>query len=267
MASAAAGVEDLDWEEWDASSSPLSFFDHCLAGSFAGVMEHTLLYPLDTVKTCWQSQVLSKAASSSSGGSGVAGCSLVGGGNGGMMSGVRKGLTTNTTTLASTSSLGNSGIGLGGTTTQQYPQMMQSSSQSSLNTIQSSHGIWSTMKHLMNQGGGGAQSQSQYHPITQLVKAQMVTMAQQHHAPNVVDLTDISTKSSAARNSSGSSSPRRPWSQHGRAIRGATISDITSSGAIRSSSFALPLSSSSSSTATATGIANITMLGERAGES
>jgi solute carrier family 25 iron transporter 28/37 len=180
-----------------------------------------------------------------------------------------KGLTTtNTTTLAaSTSSLGNSGIGLGGTNAQQYPQMIQASSQSSLNTIQSSHGIWSTMKHLMNQGGGGPQSQSQYHPITQLVKAQMVTMAQQHHAPNVVDLTDISTKSSAARNSSSgsSSSSRRPWSQHGRAIRGATISDITSSGAIRSSSFALPLSSSSSTT-TATGIKNMTIsLGERAG--
>jgi solute carrier family 25 iron transporter 28/37 len=66
MASSSAateGVEDLDWEEWDASLSPLSFFDHCLAGSFAGVMEHTLLYPLDTVKTCWQSQVLNKAAS------------------------------------------------------------------------------------------------------------------------------------------------------------------------------------------------------------
>jgi hypothetical protein len=168
MASSSAtaeGVEDLDWEEWDASSSPLSFFDHCLAGSFAGVMEHTLLYPLDTVKTCWQSQ----AASSSGGGGSVAGCSLVGGGNGGMVSGVMKGLTTNTPTLA-TSSLGNYGIGLTGTTTQQYQ----------LNTIQSSHGIWSTMKHLMNQGGGAqsAQSQQSLHPITQLVKAQMVTMAQ-----------------------------------------------------------------------------------------
>ena len=50
--------EDLEWEEWDSTTSPLSFFHHCLAGSFAGVVEHTLLYPLDTVKTCWQSQVL-----------------------------------------------------------------------------------------------------------------------------------------------------------------------------------------------------------------
>lgn len=49
--------DDLEWEEWDSNTSPLSFSHHCLAGSFAGVAEHTLLYPLDTVKTCWQSQV------------------------------------------------------------------------------------------------------------------------------------------------------------------------------------------------------------------
>ncbi|KAL3795464.1 hypothetical protein HJC23_000822 [Cyclotella cryptica] len=67
-ASTAAVIEDLEWEEWDSSTSPLSFGHHCLAGSFAGVMEHTLLYPLDTVKTCWQSQVLHKA-------SGKPGCS------------------------------------------------------------------------------------------------------------------------------------------------------------------------------------------------
>ncbi|EED87351.1 predicted protein, partial [Thalassiosira pseudonana CCMP1335] len=58
----------LEWEEWDSATSPLSFAHHCLAGSFAGVMEHTLLYPLDTVKTCWQSQVLHKASG------GAAGC-------------------------------------------------------------------------------------------------------------------------------------------------------------------------------------------------
>ena len=80
--------EDLEWEEWDSTTSPLSFFHHCLAGSFAGVVEHTLLYPLDTVKTCWQSQVLSKA--SSAGGSG-SGCSMVNncgvnGGGGGVLS-------------------------------------------------------------------------------------------------------------------------------------------------------------------------------------
>eukprot|EP00580_Thalassiosira_gravida_P017867 CAMPEP_0201660218 /NCGR_PEP_ID=MMETSP0494-20130426/2896_1 /ASSEMBLY_ACC=CAM_ASM_000839 /TAXON_ID=420259 /ORGANISM="Thalassiosira gravida, Strain GMp14c1" /LENGTH=203 /DNA_ID=CAMNT_0048137997 /DNA_START=224 /DNA_END=835 /DNA_ORIENTATION=+ len=74
--------EDLEWEEWDSTTSPLSFGHHCLAGSFAGVAEHTLLYPLDTVKTCWQSQVLSRG---SSGGACGESCGIVselsGGGN------------------------------------------------------------------------------------------------------------------------------------------------------------------------------------------
>ncbi len=40
--------EDLEWEEWDGTSP---FLHHCVAGSFAGIAEHTLLYPVDTVKT------------------------------------------------------------------------------------------------------------------------------------------------------------------------------------------------------------------------
>ena len=43
--------DDLEWEEWDAATSPLSFSSHCLAGSFAGVAEHTLLYPLGALMT------------------------------------------------------------------------------------------------------------------------------------------------------------------------------------------------------------------------
>ena len=37
-----------DWEEWDGRSP---FWIHCVAGSLAGVSEHTLVYPLDTVRT------------------------------------------------------------------------------------------------------------------------------------------------------------------------------------------------------------------------
>ena len=46
-----AEITDLEWEEWDGESS---FLQHCIAGSIAGVAEHTLLYPVDTVKTHMQ---------------------------------------------------------------------------------------------------------------------------------------------------------------------------------------------------------------------
>jgi solute carrier family 25 (mitochondrial iron transporter), member 28/37 len=42
-----AAVDD-DWEEWDGTSP---FWIHCVAGSLAGVVEHTAVYPLDTVRT------------------------------------------------------------------------------------------------------------------------------------------------------------------------------------------------------------------------
>ena len=84
--SAAPPPDDLDWEEWDAASSPLSFGHHCLAGSFAGVAEHTLLYPLDTVKTCWQSQVLGGCGGEASCGVGAVVSSVRGaGGSGGAL--------------------------------------------------------------------------------------------------------------------------------------------------------------------------------------
>ena len=39
---------DEEWEEWDGVSP---FWVHCVAGSLAGVAEHVLVYPLDTVRT------------------------------------------------------------------------------------------------------------------------------------------------------------------------------------------------------------------------
>jgi solute carrier family 25 iron transporter 28/37 len=39
---------DEDWEAWDGRSP---FWVHCVAGSLAGVVEHTAIYPLDTVRT------------------------------------------------------------------------------------------------------------------------------------------------------------------------------------------------------------------------
>jgi solute carrier family 25 iron transporter 28/37 len=52
MAVAGEHVMELEWEEWDGKSP---FLHHCLAGSFAGVAEHVLLYPFDTLKTHLQS--------------------------------------------------------------------------------------------------------------------------------------------------------------------------------------------------------------------
>jgi len=47
-AAPAADAFDDDWEEWDGKSP---FWVHCVAGSVAGVGEHVLVYPLDTVRT------------------------------------------------------------------------------------------------------------------------------------------------------------------------------------------------------------------------
>jgi len=40
---------DEDWEDWDPSST--SFATHVVAGSCAGLLEHVLLFPVDTLKT------------------------------------------------------------------------------------------------------------------------------------------------------------------------------------------------------------------------
>lgn len=42
-------VVDEDWEEWDRASP---FWHHMLAGSAAGVMEHTVMFPVDSYKVC-----------------------------------------------------------------------------------------------------------------------------------------------------------------------------------------------------------------------
>lgn len=48
---AATGPADFneDWEEWDPSQG--NFLHHMVAGSIAGITEHTAMYPVDTFKT------------------------------------------------------------------------------------------------------------------------------------------------------------------------------------------------------------------------
>jgi len=52
MSENTVNTDDLEWEEWDGKSP---FLHHCLAGSIAGISEHVLLYPFDTIKTHMQS--------------------------------------------------------------------------------------------------------------------------------------------------------------------------------------------------------------------
>lgn len=48
--SEASEPEDLEWEEWDRQSG-VSFSTHMFAGSLAGLAEHIMMFPVDTLKT------------------------------------------------------------------------------------------------------------------------------------------------------------------------------------------------------------------------
>lgn len=41
--------DDLEWEEWNPSK--ITFVNHMIAGSVAGLIEHVTIYPIDTIKT------------------------------------------------------------------------------------------------------------------------------------------------------------------------------------------------------------------------
>ena len=219
-------IEDLDWEEWD-STGGLSFTHHCLAGSFAGVAEHTLLYPLDTVKTCWQSQVLHRVTGGGSGGGGCDPCSV--------HQTVNKLSAVENTTAAAA----------GRAMQQQQQQQSQLSSSSNVarsaaqQNTQNQQSIWSTMKHLMRHGSHHHHSHHHYQTPSH---AHVYTLASK--APNVVDLTNnnfsnstTTTNTTGATNSNYSAvkksknlaattTTKRPWSKSARVIRGATLQDI-----------------------------------------
>lgn len=48
MGEAAGVIYDDDWEEWSAEKG--NFVHHMIAGSFAGLTEHLLMFPVDTYK-------------------------------------------------------------------------------------------------------------------------------------------------------------------------------------------------------------------------
>lgn len=46
--------EEIEWEEWKPER--ISFGNHMIAGSLAGLAEHVCLFPMDTIKTHIQCQ-------------------------------------------------------------------------------------------------------------------------------------------------------------------------------------------------------------------
>ncbi|KAL3793703.1 hypothetical protein ACHAW5_008050 [Stephanodiscus triporus] len=218
----AAAVEDLEWEEWDPATSPLSFAHHCLAGSFAGVMEHTLLYPLDTVKTCWQSQVLSRATG---GGGGGGGCGIFPGGG-----------STTAATAATVATADHHHHHRGIWSTMKH-LMHQGRHHHHHHRIRPPP---SSQQQVHALAAGGAMAAPNVVDLTD-----PATTAAIRGGPSSSCASSSSTSSRAAasppppggRAGGGGRQlqQRRPWSAEGRATRGATIGDIVAHGTIRSS--------------------------------
>lgn len=164
-------------------------------------MEHTLLYPLDTVKTCWQSQVLHRVSGNKPGCGPCEIGSLV-------HSGAEKGSVStanpiNTTTAASSLKKGSLGTTYATSTT---------------NNPSHSNSIWSTVKHLMKHS---------HHHSSHHATAGVTTLASQvpdKLAPNVVDMTNLAGRS--VTHSRNHSKTKRPWSKQSRMIRNATVADL-----------------------------------------
>jgi len=72
---------DLDWEDWDPKAG--SFVHHMIAGSLAGIAEHTVMYPVDTIKTFVQCQECNLTANCLKQQTMAAATATVGGGGGG----------------------------------------------------------------------------------------------------------------------------------------------------------------------------------------
>ncbi|KAH8740205.1 mitochondrial carrier protein [Cryptosporidium ryanae] len=47
-------MSDPDVEDWEVWKGDIPFWKHSIAGSCAGIMEHSCFFPLDTIKTCLQ---------------------------------------------------------------------------------------------------------------------------------------------------------------------------------------------------------------------
>lgn len=117
------------WEDWDRKSP---FINHCIAGSLAGVTEHTLLYPVDTIKTHMQ-----------------ACCSVCP--NNPLNSTFKEVSLNPNSKISSVHTMSSS-------SNSPHLENLESSSLSSINSKPNSkinlqhHGMWTTMRNIMNNG-------------------------------------------------------------------------------------------------------------------
>ena len=168
-------------------------------------MEHTLLYPLDTVKTCWQSQVLHKV----SGKPGCGSCEI--------------------SPFVSSSKSKSPGVGYTSTYAHASASAIKSkgsfgASYTTTTSPAHSNSIWSTVKHLMKHS-----NHQNLHHSAAPNHARVTTLAHppDRLAPNVVDMTNSTGRTvTQNRNNAHSSKTNRPWSKQSRMIRNATVADL-----------------------------------------
>jgi len=63
------GSTEVAWEEheWEERSAETSIWQHMIAGSVAGMVEHTVMFPMDTIKTHVQANRVAKTAQTGEG--------------------------------------------------------------------------------------------------------------------------------------------------------------------------------------------------------
>jgi len=153
---------ELEWEEWDGKSP---FLHHCIAGSIAGVAEHTLLYPIDTVKTHMQSYCAdcpipaAQAAAAQQGGGGGSAAPVRACVRNVAASATTAATTTTTTTTTTTATIESSVTGMGATSPSMAEPGMKAAQHvtSPGNTVRPvQHGMLSTMRNLMAHGHSNA---------------------------------------------------------------------------------------------------------------
>ena len=172
---------DLEWEEWDGSSP---FLHHCIAGSIAGVAEHVLLFPVDTVKTHMQAycSVCPKNPDN------IATPNAA-------MKAVCTGPPNTTATTTSSMKLPNPAATVSSVVSSVTSSSSSSSSGAGAGASSAPHGMWSTMSNLINHGHSHAPQPSNNFQLRQSATAYTAAAAPTSTSTAVPSLTSNSMKS------------------------------------------------------------------------